>query len=191
MIVIVVLFASFLCLLVVEFRGGGVTQPIAGVFINESDTTVALPNRIFTCTATDSQTQCQATIQDRPLTLNLISYENSEPAPAYQACQATYNGRSVGCTSLGLQYAPVLSEEFEIRGLDLSPEQLQAVQRKYWGIGTLSTLGEVRLMRVSTGLAITAGAIAAYFAWFHPSRLSKGIAGVACGFLTHHFAWGF
>ncbi|MEL6553402.1 MAG: hypothetical protein AAFQ63_08085 [Cyanobacteria bacterium J06621_11] len=187
----IVLFGSFLFLLVVESRGGGVNKPIAGVFIRESATTVALPNRIFTCTETKQLTQCQATIQDLPLVLSLTPYKDDEPDAIRRDCQATYDGQLVKCTSQYLQYAPMLSESFEIRELALGPQQLQAVQRKYWGIRALLTLGERRLMRLSTGLSIAAGAIAAYFAWFRPSRLTKGLASVVWGFMAYILVWSF
>ncbi|MEL7226507.1 MAG: hypothetical protein AAGL17_17150, partial [Cyanobacteria bacterium J06576_12] len=179
------LFGSFLMLLVVEARQGGVTMPMAGVSINESATIVDLPNRIFTCTETGPQIQCQATVQDRSLVLNLAPYENDKPDSVSRNCQATYDGRSVRCDSQYLQYAPMLSEEFEVRGLDLSPQQLQTLQRKYWGIRALMAIGERRLILLTTGLSISAGAIAAYFAWFYPSRLTKCIASIACGFVMY------
>ena len=179
------LFGSFLMLLVVEARQGGVTMPMAGVSINESATIVDLPNRIFTCTETGPQIQCQATVQDRSLVLNLAPYENDKPDSVSRNCQATYDGRSVRCDSQYLQYAPMLSEEFEVRGLDLSPQQLQTLQRKYWGIRALMAIGERRLILLTTGLSISAGAIAAFFAWFYPCRLSKCFAIIACGFVMY------
>ena len=47
------------------------------------------------------------------------------------------------------------------------------------------------MIRMSMGLAIAAGAIAVYFTWVHPSRLSRGLAGITWGFLIYQFLWSF
>lgn len=186
----ILLLGSFVFLLLFEARKGGVSMPIAGVAIKaESAAAVPLPNRIFTCTETEQQSQCEADIQGRLLRLVLVP--DQTPGSGLSDCQAQYDGQPISCQSKGLDYAPMLSESFEVSNLGLISQQLQAVRQKYWGISTLLKLGEPRLIRISTGLSIAAGAIAAYFAWFHPSWLSKGLASIAWGFVVCQLAWGF
>lgn len=154
----IVLFGTFLFLLVFESREGGVSMPMAGVsIIARPAAAIALPNRIFTCLETEQQFQCQATIQGRPLRLNLVPDKPNNP-DLYD-CQAQYDGRSVGCKGKGLDYAPMLSESFEIRDLGLSPQQLQAVRQKYWGLRMLLALREHRLLQISGGLSIAGGVL--------------------------------
>ena len=182
----IILFSSFLFLLVFEARGGGIDVPFAGVYINAgSDTTIALPNRIFTCTETGQRSECQADIQGQSLVLVLETMTDFGPSQ----CQAQYNGQSISCLSKGFHYAPITSEAFEVTGLALSPQQLQAVQQKYWGIQTLLTLGESRLINISSGLSLVAGVIAAYFAWRHPHWLTKGLASLVWGLILYQWAW--
>ncbi len=186
----ILLFGAFLFLLLFESRDGGGRVPMAGVTIQaESAATIRLPNRIFTCTETEQQSQCEADIQGRSLRLVLVPDE--APDSGLSDCQAQYDGRLVDCEgSKGLDYAPMLSETFAVSNLGLTSQQLQALQQKYWGIRALMGLGEPRLIRISTGLSIAAGVIAAYFAWFHPSWLSKGLASIAWGFVIYYSAWG-
>lgn len=179
----IVLFSTFLCLIVVEFREGGVTVPMAGVaLVSESGgEAVDLPNRIFTCTATASQEQCQADIQGRSL---VVTVEEISATGTYQ-CEAQYDGRSIRCENKGLDYAPATSPSVEVTGLGLSPAELEQVRQKHWGIRTMMTLGERRLLRIAGGLSVAAGLLAAYFAWTHSNRWSKGLASIAIGFLMY------
>lgn len=186
----ILLFGTFLFLLMFEAREGGVSMPMAGVTIRaESAAAIPLPNRIFTCIETEQQTQCEADIQGRPLRLVLVP--SKMPGSGLNDCQAQYDGRPVACQGKGLEYAPMLSQAFEVTNLGLSPQHLQSLRQKYLGMRVLLALGERRLLRISSGLSIAAGAIAAYFAWFHPSWLSKGLASIAWGFVVYLLAWGF
>ncbi|MEM6518167.1 MAG: hypothetical protein AAF722_02415 [Cyanobacteria bacterium P01_C01_bin.70] len=181
------LFGAFLFLLGFEARSGGIDVPFAGISIHaEPNTTIHLPNRLFTCTETDQQSQCQTDIQGRPLVIVLEKSSNSE----LSHCQAQYDGNSLVCLSWGLNYAPLLSESFELTGLGLSPQQLETLQQKYWGTNQLLTLSDRKLMKISQWLAIAAGVIAAYFAWFYPSRLSRGLAIVTGGLITYQWVRG-
>ena len=182
----IALFGALLFLLVFEARGGGIDVPFAGVAIKADPTTIVhLPNRIFTCTETEQQFQCQADIQGRPLVMTFESSSNSE----LRSCQAQYYGNSLVCLGGGVDYAPVLSESFEITGLELSPQQLNALQQQYWATNKLMTLSDSKLIRISVWFSIATGMMAAYFAWFYPSRWSKGLAAVAGGFVAYQLAW--
>lgn len=177
----IVLLGSFLFFITVESRGGGIDIPIAGVSIGiESGESIALPNRIFTCTTTGQQTQCQGDIQDRPLSLVLTPDQkmNSDLSD----CQALYDGQSISCQSNGLDYAPMVSESFEVAGLGLTDQQLQSVRQKYWGISTLNAWGEDGLLRIWWVLTLSTSAVAAYFGWFYARRLGKGAMSPAWGF---------
>ncbi|MBE7382797.1 MAG: hypothetical protein F6J95_015450 [Leptolyngbya sp. SIO1E4] len=159
--------------------------PFAGVSIRtQNDATIHLPNRIFTCTDTGQQFQCQADIQKRTLALNLtqgIDYQYD-----LTDCQAQYDGQPVSCEESGVTFAPILSETYEITDMALNPQQQKALQQRYRGINTLMRLGEVRLLRMSMGLSLVAGIGAAFFAWLHPElSLSKAFASVAAGFGIH------
>lgn len=181
------LFGTFLFLLVFDARGGGIDVPFAGISINaDPQAAIYLPNRIFTCTETDQQSQCQTDIQGRPL---VIVLEKLPDPSGLSHCQAQYDGNSLVCLGGYVDYAPVLSESFEINGLELSPQQLETLQQKYWATNQLLTLGEPKLMRISQWLSISAGVLAAYFAWFHPNRFSKGLASVIGGLITGQLIW--
>lgn len=146
---------------------------------------ISLPNRIFTCVETEQQLQCQADIQGRSLRLELAP--DGPNNPDLHSCQAQYDGQSVGCK----RKMPLFPESFEVRDLGLSPQQLQAVRQKYWGLRTLLALREHHLLLISSGLSVAGGAIAAYFAWSHPNRLSTGLAIFAWGFIVYSLSWGF
>ena len=182
----IALFGTFLWLLVVEARGGGLDVPFAGISIQaEANATVYLPNRIFTCTETDPPSRCQADLQGHSLVVTL------EPLPdsSLSHCQAHYDGQPAVCEGVGADYAPIYSESFAITGLELSPKQLQSLRQQYWGTDLLLTLGEPNLLQISQWLSIVAGVIAGYCAWVYPSRLSKGLASVTWGFITYQWVW--
>ncbi len=182
-----VLFAAFLSLVLFEARGGGVESPMAGVYLNAEPTAIHLPNRIFTCTELEQGTQCQAEVQGHPLVLDLVS--NRDSSIALRDCQAQYDGQPVACTSVTLDYAPALSESVELGPLGLTPQQLQAVRQQYWGVNALLWVGERKLLRITLGLSMAAGAIAAVWAWCYPSWLSKGWTGVTWGFAAYRLTW--
>ena len=177
-----VLFGAFIFLLAFEARGGGVHTPFAGIAIRADSGVAPIPNRVFTCTEAERQFQCQADIQGRPLRLVLVS--DGLPNSERYNCQAQYDGRSVGCKSKGSDYAPMLSESFEVGRLELSPQQLQAVRQKYWGVRMLFALRERRLLQISGGLSIAGGIIAACLAWYHPNWLSEGLASIGWGLVV-------
>ncbi len=181
----VMLFGAFLFMIVFESREGGVTMPMAGVAIRPETgfAAIDLPNRVFTCTTTpQQQQQCQTTIQSRPL---VVTIEKIIGVSTKYDCRAQYDGRLISCDNVGEEYAPMLSPSLEVTGLDLSPQEFQRVRQTYWITQTMVKAGEQRLLRISMGLSLTGGAIAAYFAWFHPSRLGKGLASIAVGFLIY------
>jgi hypothetical protein len=163
--------------------------PFASLSIKaENSAAIHLPNRIFACTETGQQFQCETKIQNRLLNLSLT--KGSDYKYSFSDCRALYDGRSVGCRNMGQTYAPILSEIYEITDLGLSTQQLQAVRQEYWGINTLMEWGELRLMRIGAGLSLSAGLGAAVFAWFYPGKFSKAFASLACGFGLYHWVWG-
>ena len=60
-----------------------------------------------------------------------------------------------------------------------------------FGNASIMGLGESRLLLISSGLSLTAGISAAFFAWLHPGALSKTFASIGCGFGISHLVWGF
>lgn len=60
-----------------------------------------------------------------------------------------------------------------------------------FGNASIMGLSEPRLLMISSGLSLTAGISAAFFAWLHPGVLSKVFASIACGFGIYHLVWGF
>lgn len=184
----VMLFGAFLFMIAFESREGGVTMPMAGVAIRPETgfAAIDLPNRVFICTTTaQQQKQCQTTIQDRPL---VVTIKPLNGASTKDNCRAQYDGRSIRCDTVELEYAPMLSPSLEVKGLGLSAQEFQRVRQKYWITQTMVKAGEQRLLRISMGLSLVGGAISAYFALLHPSLLSKGIASIAVGFLIYWLA---
>lgn len=163
-------------------------MPMAGIAIRPETgfAAIDLPNRVFTCTPTVQQlNQCQTTIQDRPL---VVTIKPLNGAITKDHCRAQYDGRSISCDTVNLEYAPMLSPSLEVKGLALSTQEFQRLRQKYWIAQTILKAGERRLLRISMGLALVGGAISAYFTRFHPSRFSKGIAsvaGITTGFLVY------
>jgi hypothetical protein len=181
----VMLLGSFLFAIAFESREGGVKMPMAGVAIRPETgfAAIDLPNRIFTCTkTTSSQEHCQATIQGRPLA---VTVEQMNDTGITYYCQAQYDGQPIHCKKVGVEYAPSLSPSLEVTGLALGPQASQRVRQKYWITQAMMRAGEPRLLRLSGVLSFMGGAIAAYFAWFHPNRFSQGLAGVTVGSLVY------
>ncbi|MGI0487699.1 hypothetical protein ACN4EK_19830 [Pantanalinema rosaneae CENA516] len=175
----VVLVGAFLVILLQNAPSASNT-PFAGISIRtEQNTVIHLPNRIFSCTETAQQFQCQADLQNRLLEINATKGQGYQYD--LSNCRVSYDGRSVGCQETGQTYAPMLSNLYEITNLGLSPQQTQTIQQEYWIRTALAQLGD-RLLWISTGLALVAGIGAAFFTWLHPGHLSKGFASVACGF---------
>lgn len=183
----IVLVSAFLSLLL--FNAPRVpSTPFASLAIATPETSaIYLPNPIFNCTETDAQFQCQANIQNQTLNVTLLKGLDYPYNP--NVCQAEYGNQLVVCKDTGMTYAPVLATMYELTGFPLNTEQLQAVEREYWGINTIKRWGESRLVWIAMGLALTAGAIFGLFAWLHPGGLSKGLASLACGFGTYQLVW--
>ncbi len=166
-----VLFSSYLFLIVFETRTINADSPIVEVSLKAMGSVeeVAIPGRIFTCTKVDSQDQCQAKIQGRPLVLTLIPNESDGFA---SSCKATYGGQPVGCYNNDFNLGAMIQRAFQIRDIGLDTQQLKAVRRKYWGLNTLLDIGEVRLLEIGTGLAIAFSAIVACFVWVRTEPLN-------------------
>ena len=164
--------------------------PFARISIDaEPIATIHLPNRIFTCTEMKQQFQCQAEIQDRLLELSWEGSEYQYKLNELKNCRAQYNGQPVGCEEGGTNLVIGPPEGYKVTDLRLSPQQLQAVQQRYWGINALVELGEVRLLLISTGLSLVASIIVASLTWLQPGPLSKGFASFACGWGMYHLVW--
>ena len=185
----IVLVGAFLSLLLSNAPNVPNTAPFASLSINSGDGSIIyLPNRIFTCTETASQFQCQTEIQGRLLSLKLT--KSSDYKYSSSDCRAFYDRQSVSCQEIGQTYAPILAAIYEITGLELNSQQLQAIKQDYWGVNALMKLGELRLMWISTGLSFAAGVIFAFFTWLHPSLFSKAFSSLACGFGMYQAVWG-
>ncbi len=167
----IVLFSSYLFLLVFETRSIDADSPITEVSLEAvgSVNEVAIPGRIFTCTKVDLQDQCQAEIQGRPLVLTLIPEEFNGFS---SSCKATYGGNPAGCYNNDFGLGAMVQRAFQIRGIGLDTQQLKAVRRKYWGLNTLLDLGEVRLAKIGTGLAITFSILVTNFIWLRTKPLN-------------------
>jgi hypothetical protein len=184
----IVLVGAFVSLLLSNAPNVPHTAPFASLSINSGDGSIVyLPNRIFTCTETAPQFQCQTEIQGRLLSLNLTKSSNYQYS--FSDCRAFYDRQSVTCQEIGQTYAPIVAALYEITGLELNSQQLQAIKQDYWGINALMKLGELRLMWISAGLSFAAGIIFAFFTWLHPSFFSKAFSSLACGFGMYQAAW--
>ena len=194
-----VLFSSYLFLIVFETRSTNANRPLVEVSLEATGSVneVAIPGRIFTCTKVDLQDQCQAEIQGRPLVLTLIPNESDGFA---SSCKATYGGQPVGCYNNDFGLGAMIQRAFQIRDIGLDTQQLKAVRRKYWGLNTLLDIGEVRLLKIGTGLAITFSTLVTYFVWVRtkPPNPPKGYyvlrivalvaSGLGVGFVSY---WSF
>lgn len=171
----IVLFISYLSLIVSENRSINVDSPIAEVSLRATDSVkeVAIPGRTFACTKVDSQDRCQAEIQGRPLVLTLTP--NGADGFA-SSCEATYGSQPVGCDNNDFGLGAMIQRAFQIRDIGLNTQQLKAVRRRHWGLNTLLDIGEVRLLKIGTGLAIAFSTLVAYFVWLRikPLKPSKG-----------------
>ena len=164
--------------------------PLASVSINTGgNSTVYLPNRLFNCTGTEQQFQCQTEIQERQLSLSFTQGSDYSNYPYdLGVCSALYDGQEVSCRQISDW--PILGlSTYEIRDLGFSQKQLQAEKQKYWGINLLLELGEPGLSRISTGLSLVGAICVALFAWFHPGLLSKTFTSFACGFGMYLLVW--
>jgi len=163
--------------------------PFAGVSIKTPNSSIIhLPNRSFTCTETREQFQCQTKIQNRLLDLSLT--KGGDDKYNFSSCRALYDKQAVSCREKGQTYAPIPSKTYEITGLRLSAQQLQAVNQEYWGINALMQLGELGLTLISMGISTVTGIGAASLAWFYPGKFSKAFTSLACGFGIYQFVWG-
>lgn len=61
----------------------------------------------------------------------------------------------------------------------------------YSASGSIMGFSEPRLLMISSGLSLTAGISAAFFAWLHPGALSKSFTSITCGFGIYRLVWGF
>ncbi|MGD1857739.1 MAG: hypothetical protein ACFB2W_26180 [Leptolyngbyaceae cyanobacterium] len=195
---LIVLFSSYVFIIVFETRSTNVDSPVVEVSLEATGSVseVAIPGRIFTCTQVDSHDQCQANIQGRPLVLTLTPDESDGFA---SSCQATYDGQPVGCYNNDFGLGAMIQRAFQIRDIGLDTQQLKALRRKYWGLNTLLDIGEVRLLKIGTGLAISLSAIVACFIWVRtrPLHLSRGYyalrtvalvaGGLGVGFISYWF----
>ena len=177
----VVLVSTFLPLLFANAPSVPEHTPFASVYINAGDNdTIYLPNPIFDCKEIGQQFQCQAEIQAH--WLNLSFTKDSDYKYDLSNCRAWYDGRSIGCQEIGANHAPLLSEIYEITNLGLRPQQLQAIQQKYWGINVFLKLGENGLFLINDGLSLMVAISLAFFSWFYPDKFSKAFAIFACEF---------
>jgi hypothetical protein len=187
----ILLVVTFLSMLMLNAPTVPNFTPFAGISIKTPNNSIIhLPNRTFTCTETEQQFQCQAKIQNRLLDLSLTKGGDDDKYNLSN-CRAWYGKQSASCRETGQNFAPIFSTMYEITGLGLSPQQLQAVKQKYWGINALMQMGELRLMWISMGLSLATGLSAAFLVWFYPGKFSKAFTSLACGFGIYRLVWGF
>lgn len=179
----IVLVISFLSLLVFNAPNVPSLAPFAGVSIQAPDKSgIRLPNRIFNCTETKDTFECQAKVQNRLLDLNLT--KGGDNKYYFTNCNALYGEQVVDCRETGMYYAPIPAKTYEIVGMELSSQQLQAVQQDYWGINALMKLGETNLVWIMMGISIVTGTGSALLAWIYPSNFSKAFTSIICGFIV-------
>ena len=154
-----------------------------------ADSSVDLPNRIFTCSEeTAQQVDCQAEVQGRTLELSLTNVNND--LSELTSCGASYGGSPVDCQQL--LHLPVIGlSTYEVAGLDLSSQQLRAIQDEYRGFNALMNISERRLFQVARVLAVLAGISVACFCWFHAGWFSKGLASIVSGLGAWGITWSF
>ncbi|MBE9100927.1 hypothetical protein [Vacuolonema iberomarrocanum] len=162
--------------------------PFGVVSIHASaDSSVDLPNRIFTCSEeTAQQVDCQADVQGRALELSLTNVNND--LSELTSCRASYGGSPVDCQQL--MHLPVIGlTTYEVAGLDLSSQQFRAIQDQYRGFNTLMNVSERRLFQMANVLAVLAGISVACFCWFHAGWLCKGLASIVSGLGAYSITW--
>lgn len=183
----IVLVIAFLSLLLPNAPRVPDYACFASVSLESGNGTVYLPNRIFDCTETEQQFQCQTKIQDRLLELTLT--KGSDYQYDFSSCRARYSKQEVGCREEGENFAPILSKMYKIADLELSPQQWREVQQKYWSINILMRLGEEQLLKISAALSLIAGISAVFFTWCHPGLFSKAFVSFTCGFGVSVWVW--
>ena len=168
------------------------TAPFSSVAIAASPKIVYLPTRSFDCTETDRQFQCETAIRNRPLVLTWQKggeLQDGTYRPYPKDCEATYDGRAVGCRNQGMSSVIGSPDQYEVTDLGLSPRQIRGVQQRYWGVNTLERLGEPSLMKIGYGLALLGGisTACACFVWIQRGPLSSLFVSIACGFGAYLF----
>lgn len=175
----IVITAGFLVLLLSNAPSVPVNAPFASVSINAGENAlIYLPNPSFNCTETEQEFQCKIEIQNQ--LLDLAWDKGNDYLYDLTNCRAQYDGQSVDCQATGQEYAPITAYTFEISGLALSPQELQAVRQEYRGINILMQ-SEFRLFWIVTGISLIGGIGSAFLTWFYPGPFSKAFASFATG----------
>lgn len=158
--------------------------PFAGITIEANRQTVHLPNRIFTCTESPQQFQCNASLQNRVLNLTWQQSNDLQYNPHnLRQCQAVFAGQPLSCTETGMDYVgrKGIVSYYNLTGIGLSLTQLQDLQRQYLWINALARVNEDDLLRVLTGVAIATGLLTAASTWLYPGRLAEIFASCVSG----------
>ncbi len=184
-----VLAGTFLFLLLLNRPHVPELAPFSGISIANDRADIYLPNRIFTCVETAQNFQCKAPLQNQPLVLDFT--KGNEYKYGFTDCRAAYQGQLISCQKTGTNYAPLLSDSYEIKNLKLNAFQIKALKKEYWGINFLMELGDSGLTRLSLGLSLLLGVIAAIFTQSYPGRFSKVLTSVICGFVLSCLIWSF
>lgn len=182
--VLIALSGAFLFLLI-ENAPSLSNTPLARIEIVAGKQTVQLPNRIFNCTESNQQTQCNTTIEDQLLILNL--QKSGTANNALSNCQAALGSKSIQCTATGLDYIgrKGLLSSYKLTETGLSYSQLRGLQQDYFWINALRKLNETHLMQILTGAASLIGFATAAMVWLYPGRLAELFVSFASGAGTY------
>ncbi len=156
--------------------------PFEGVSVQlESGERVSLPNRTFDCKEADQEFLCKTTVQSRLLDIRMT--KGTEYAYMFQSCQASYNGKPLGCKQTGGNYAPILAFRVEVSGLGLSPVEAEQFRKAHWADSAFISQGETGLTDLGGQLALGAAAIAAFsmWVWRRPRTVQATVATVLTG----------
>jgi hypothetical protein len=140
---------------------------IAGARIGQGDLTVYIPGQEFSCTKGGQLDRCQVTLENQPLEIS-ISYTNADATRNITSCTASYASLTTSCTThfhdivVG-GWLPLISIQNNLGLSDLQLQQLKRQQLHRRNI--VSTLDETELMRLTQGMAIALGFVAAASGW--------------------------
>jgi hypothetical protein len=162
-------------------------MPVGGQVAALKIKSVLIPGRALSCQQTGMrQSRCQIELFDRSLNLTVKSAPN---ANILEQCQLSYADQTTGCkgdfnTFIIGGWQPAVSTESD---LGLSAAQFadlreQYPQRNFF----LQSVGEDRLLKGATQVAIAAGILTVLLGWLHFSNLTVFLG---AGLLVSMVTW--
>ncbi|MBE9010100.1 hypothetical protein IQ250_07765 [Pseudanabaenaceae cyanobacterium LEGE 13415] len=168
-------------------------MPVGGRVAGLQLRSLFIPGQAIACTQMGAKDHCQILLFDRSLELTMNSTRSE-----VKQCELSYAGQSATCegnfhTLIIGGWMPVISTDST---LGLTKAQIETLREQYPQRNLfLHYVGEDRLQRTMTGIAIAAGILTFLFGWLHFSevRLYAGfglVVFVVTLIIAHGMIWG-